>query len=107
MGLVDKNYPIFFYRNLPKSATGRAFDEVVTPSAIALFLAVLFRNLLTFFVELYAAPSDFHLDSNIALFSTALKSFHSRLTLLLIRNESFFLNSSTTPGFCFSLTPSR
>ena len=32
MGLVDKNYPIFFYRNLPKSATGRAFDEVVTPS---------------------------------------------------------------------------
>ena len=36
MGLVDKNYPIFFYRNLPKSATGRAFDEVVTPSGKAI-----------------------------------------------------------------------
>jgi hypothetical protein len=33
MGLVDKNYPIFFYPNLPQSATDRASDEVVTPSA--------------------------------------------------------------------------
>jgi len=35
MGLVDKNYPIFFYPNLPQSATGRASDEVVTPSGAA------------------------------------------------------------------------
>jgi hypothetical protein len=32
MGLVDKNYPIFFYPYLHQSATGRASDKVVTPS---------------------------------------------------------------------------
>jgi hypothetical protein len=32
MGLLNKVYPIFFYLKLRKSATGRAFDGVVTPS---------------------------------------------------------------------------
>ncbi len=33
MGLLNDVYPIFFYLKLRKSATGRAFDGVVTPSA--------------------------------------------------------------------------
>jgi hypothetical protein len=32
MGLLNDVYPIFFYLKLRKSATGRAFDGVVTPS---------------------------------------------------------------------------
>jgi len=34
MGLLNGVYPIFFYLKLRKSATGRAFDGVVTPSGL-------------------------------------------------------------------------
>ncbi|MEP0792390.1 hypothetical protein NDI42_25535, partial [Funiculus sociatus GB2-C1] len=37
VGLFNKHYPIFFYRNVAKSATGRAFDGVVTPSDLIVF----------------------------------------------------------------------
>jgi len=36
MGLVEKNDPIFFYLKLSQSATGNAFDWVVTPSGLRL-----------------------------------------------------------------------
>jgi muramidase (phage lysozyme) len=38
MGLLNDVYPIFFYLKLRKSATGRAFDGVVTPSGFCLGL---------------------------------------------------------------------
>jgi hypothetical protein len=46
MGLVDKNYPIFFNPNLPQSATGRASDEVVTPSVTRLYIVRLKNGLI-------------------------------------------------------------
>jgi len=55
MGLVDKNSPIFFYRNLPKSPTGRACDEVVTPSGKTLLNATR--------VTVMAQPPDFSSDA--------------------------------------------
>ena len=41
--------------------------------------------------SLYATLSDFHLHSNIALFSIANKSSDSDERLLLIRDKSFFV----------------
>jgi len=44
MGLVEKNDPIFFYLKLSQSATGNAFDWVVTPSAIAVLRKIRYSS---------------------------------------------------------------